>query len=140
MKNKVGFLCGFFDILHDGHVDILRQAKEKCDYLIVAVGTDEFMRTRKRRESILRYEQRVEIIKAIKYVDEVVPEEDLDKIKAYHKYGFDVMFAGDDHIREAIYVKQVAELKKYGVQTIFINREKNISSTMIRKKIITASM
>lgn len=136
---KRGFICGFFDILHDGHIDILRQAKEKCEHLIVAVGTDDLMLKRKQRRSILNYEQRVEIVKAIRYVDEVVPEKDLDKIAAYYKYFFDVMFAGDDHLDENIYVETAKYLKKMGVDTIYIPRRKKISSTDIRKRVIKIS-
>ena len=65
--------------------------------MIVAVGTDEFMWKRKGRESVLSYVERVQIVSAIRYVDKVVAEENLDKIEAYKKYHFDVMFAGDDH-------------------------------------------
>ena len=64
-KYKVGFLCGFFDPLHDGHIDIMRQAKEMCERLIVAVGTDDFMMQRKHHGTILSYEQRVEVVSAI---------------------------------------------------------------------------
>lgn len=134
-KYKVGFICGFFDILHDGHIDILRQAKQQCDYLIVAVGTDEFMRVRKNRESVLPFENRVEIVSAIRYVDQVVPEIDLDKIAAYHKYNFDVMFAGSDHEFESAYIEAARELKQYGVNTIYIPRTHKISSTLIRERI-----
>ncbi len=135
-KYQVGFICGFFDLLHDGHIDILKKAKENCEYLIVAVGTDEFMKQRKHRESILSYKQRVEIVKAIRYVDEVVEETDLDKIGAYEKYHFDVMFAGDDHLYEPIYVEATKKLKEMGVDTIYIPRNKSCSSTEIRNKVI----
>ena len=135
-KYKIGFICGFFDLLHEGHIDILRQAKDRCEHLIVAVGTDEFMRERKHRESVLTYEQRVEIVKTIRYVDEVVEETDLDKISAYKKYKFNVMFAGDDHLLEPIYIQATKDLKSFGVDTIYIPRSKNISSTQIRKRII----
>lgn len=84
-KYKRGFVAGFFDILHEGHIQILEQAKSQCEQLIVAVGTDEFMRIRKGRESVLSYDERVCIVSAIKYVDKVVPEIDLDKISAYKK-------------------------------------------------------
>lgn len=135
-KYKIGFLCGFFDLIHDGHIDILRQAKDKCDYLIVAVGTDEFMQIRKHRESVLKYEQRVEIVKAIKYVDEVVEETDLDKVGAYRKYHFDVMFAGDDHLNEPLYIEATKELQINGVDTIYIPHSKKCSSTDIRKRVV----
>lgn len=134
-KYSRGFICGFFDILHDGHIDILKQAKEMCDYLIVAVGTDLFMQERKHRNSILSYEQRVEIVSAIKYVDEVVPEVNLDKLAAYEQYHFDVMFAGDDHINEQVYVEAVSELKRRGVDTIYISRKRPVSSTLLREKV-----
>ena len=119
----------------DGHIDILKKAKNQCDYLIVAVGTDEFMKERKHRESVLKYNQRVEIIKAIRYVDRVVEETDLDKIAAYKKYKFDVMFAGEDHLSEPVYIKATDKLKSLGVDTVYIPRNKKISSTEIRKKI-----
>lgn len=135
-KYKKGFVCGFFDILHDGHIDILRQAKSQCEYLIVAVGTDDFMYKRKHRESILNYKQRVEIVKSICYVDEVVPEVDLDKVAAFYKYNFDVMFAGEDHLNEKIYIEAKKHLKDLGVDTIYIPRKHDISSTSIRNKII----
>lgn len=135
-KYKVGFLCGFFDLLHDGHINILKKAKERCDYLIVAVGTDEFMRQRKNRESVLSFEQRVKIVKSIRYVDEVVEEIDLDKIEAYKRYKFNVMFAGDDHLYEPIYIEATKKLKEFGVDTIYIPRVNGCSSTEIRKKII----
>lgn len=133
-KYKVGFLCGFFDPLHDGHIDIMRQAKEMCERLIVAVGTDDFMMQRKHHGTILSYEQRVEVVSAIRYVDQVVPEVDLDKVKAYHQYHFDLMIAGADHLSEPIYQKAKEKLEELGVDTIFVPRKKNISSTLMRKR------
>lgn len=133
-KYKIGFLCGFFDILHEGHIYILSQAKEQCEYLIVAVGTDEFMKQRKGRESVIPYKERVSIIKAIRYVDEVVPENDLDKVAAYHKYHFDVMFAGTDHVNEKIYQLAEKELECLGVDVIYVPRIIQESSTDLRMR------
>lgn len=139
-KYKTGFVSGFFDILHEGHIQILEEAKSQCEQLIVAVGTDEFMRARKGRESVLSYSERIRIVSAIRYVDKVVEETDLDKIAAYHKYKFDVMFAGDDHQQEDIYIRDAAILKKeYGVDTIYIKRS-NVSSTEIRKRVYNMAM
>ena len=67
-------------------------AKSQCEQLIVAVGTDEFMRERKGRESVLSYSERIRIVSAIRYVDKVVEETDLDKVAAYYKFKFDVLF------------------------------------------------
>lgn len=138
-RYKIGFICGFFDLLHDGHIEILKFAKSQCEYLIVAVGTDEFMHQRKHRESVLTYDQRATIIKSIRYVDKVVPETDLDKIAAYKKYHFDVMFAGEDHQNEELYIEAASILKSFGVDTIFVPRSIAISSTLIRKRIIQIS-
>lgn len=134
-KYKIGFLAGFFDILHEGHIKILELAKSQCEQLIVAVGTDEFMRVRKGRESVISYDERVRIVSSIRFVDRVVEENDLDKISAYKKYHFDVMFAGSDHENELAYIRDAAILKKkYGVDTIYIERS-DASSTAIRKRI-----
>lgn len=135
-KYKIGFLCGFFDPLHDGHIDIMRQAKEMCEHLIVAVGTDEFMMQRKHRETVLSYEQRVEIVSAIRYVDQVVPEIDLDKMKAYYQYHFDVMITGEDHVSEPLYQEAKKQLEALGIDTVFVPRRKNISSTLMREKML----
>lgn len=134
-KYKTGFIAGFFDIIHEGHIQILELAKSQCEHLIVAVGTDEFMKVRKGRESVLSYDERSQIVGAIKYVDRVVEETDLDKVAAYKKYKFDVMFAGDDHEDEPIYIRDTAILKKeYGVDTIYVKRS-NVSSTKIRNRV-----
>ncbi len=134
-KYRVGFICGFFDILHEGHIEILSKAKSMCDFLIVAVGTDEFMQVRKNRIAVLSYEERVVIVEAIRYVDQVVPEENLDKIAAYKKYHFDVMFAGDDHMCEPAYQQAEKELLGYGVDTIYIPRINSMSSTYLRNRV-----
>lgn len=134
-KYKIGFVAGFFDIIHEGHIRILEEAKSQCEQLIVAVGTDEFMKVRKGRESVLSYSERIRIVESIKYVDKVVEETNLDKVAAYQKYHFDVMFAGDDHEQEPVYIRNAAILKKmYGVDTIYIRRS-DISSTEIRRRV-----
>ena len=131
----VGFVAGFFDIIHEGHIRILEEAKSQCEQLIVAVGTDEFMKVRKGREPVFTFSERIRIISSVKYVDRVVEETDLDKIAAYRKYHFDVMFAGDDHKDEPTYIHDTAILKtKYGVDTVYIKRS-DVSSTAIRKRI-----
>jgi len=129
---KRGFISGMFDIFHIGHLDTFRLAKELCEYLIVAVGTDDFYRQQKKREPIVPYTERREIIASIRYVDEVVDISDLDKISAYHKYNFDVMFAGKDHENEDVYIKATEELRHFGVETIYVNRRER-GSTAYRK-------
>jgi len=131
-RYKKGFICGMFDLFHTGHFDILRTAKEMCEYVIVAVGTDEFYRVRKNREPMESHSKRVEHIKAIRYVDEVVEQTDLDKVAMYHKYHFDAMFSGEDHKFEDCYIHATKELKKMGVDTIYLSRC-GITSTKLRE-------
>ncbi len=72
-KYKVGYTTGTFDLFHIGHLNIIKRAKEQCDYLIVGVSTDEVVMSYKHHYPVIPFEQRIEIVAALKYVDEVVP-------------------------------------------------------------------
>ena len=118
-KYKIGYTTGVFDMFHIGHLNILKRAKEQCDYLIVGVSTDELVQKSKNKTPIIPFEERVEILKAIKYVDEVVPQINKDKLAAYDKYKFDVMFVGDDWKGSELFNKCEEELKKHGSCVIY---------------------
>ena len=92
----IGYTAGVFDLFHVGHLNILKKAKEQCDHLIVAVSTDELVREYKRKAPVICFEERMEIVKAIRYADEVVPQVNRDKFAAWEKYHFNKMFVGDD--------------------------------------------
>ena len=79
-KYKVGYTTGVFDMFHIGHLNILRRAKDMCDYLIVGVSTDKLVQSYKHKTPIIPYEERKAIVEACRYVDEVIPQEDRDKI------------------------------------------------------------
>ena len=88
---------GTFDLLHYGHINLLRRAKEQGDYLIVALSTDEFNWEQKQKKSYFSYEDRKRMLEAIRYVDLVIPEESWDqKITDVDKYHVDVFVMGDD--------------------------------------------
>ena len=95
-KYKVGFTQGVYDMFHIGHLNLINHAKEYCDYLIVGVSTDELVQREKGKTPIIPFEERIEIVKAIKYVDEVVTQHDKNKLAAWKKYHFNKMFVGSD--------------------------------------------
>ena len=95
-KYRVGYTTGVFDMFHVGHLNILRKAKEQCDYLIVGVSTDELVREYKNKTPIIPFEERSEIVRSIDCVDKVIPQVNRDKYEAWKELKFDVMFVGDD--------------------------------------------
>ncbi len=134
-KYKIGYTVGTFDMFHIGHLNLFRQAKEYCDYLIVGVHSDEWVMHCKNRSTVIPYEDRSEIVGAIRYVDEVVKNESRSKLEALEKYHFDVAFIGDDWKGTEVWNKIEAELKEHGCDTIYVPYTKGISTTQIRQKL-----
>ena len=130
-KFKRGYTTGVFDMFHVGHLNIIKKAKEQCEYLIVGVSTDNLVQQYKHKLPIIPYEERLEIVKAIKYVDEVVPQTSLDKMQAWYGLQFDVMFHGSDWKDSAMYNKAIADLKQVGAEVVFLPHTKGISSTLL---------
>ncbi len=134
-KYKVGYTVGTFDMFHIGHLNLFKQAKEYCDYLIVGVHSDEWVMHCKSRSTVIPYEDRAEIVGAIRYVDEVVKNESRSKLEALEKYHFDVAFIGDDWKGTEVWNKIEAELKEHGCDTVYVPYTKGISTTQIRQKL-----
>jgi glycerol-3-phosphate cytidylyltransferase len=133
MKNDiVGYTTGVFDLFHIGHLRLLQKAKSSCDRLIVGVSTDELVDTYKNKKPIIPYEERVEIVSALKCVDEVVPQIHRDKIAAYHEIKFDVMFVGSDWKDSDLFNAVEAELAEYGVNVVYFEYTKHVSSTSLK--------
>ncbi len=131
----IGYTTGVFDMFHIGHLNILKRAKEKCDYLIVGVSTDEVVESYKHHKPIIPYEQRAAIVGAIKYVDEVVPQTTMDKTDFLKQRHFDVMFHGDEWKGTELYNKYEEEFEKYGARIEYLSHTEGISSSMLREKI-----
>lgn len=133
-KYKIGYTTGVFDMFHIGHLNILRRAKEQCEYLIVGVSTDEVVKSYKNKVPIIPFEERCAIVSAIKYVDEVVPQTSMDKMEAYKRLGFDALFHGSDWKGSDMYNKIIDEFIQIGVDVVFLPYTDGISSTIIREK------
>lgn len=131
-KYKKGYTTGVFDMFHIGHLNILKRSKKMCEHLIVGVTTDELV-SYKNKDAIIPYSERFEIVKSIKYVDEVVPQENMNKMEAWEKYKFDVMFVGSDWKGTERWNKLEVNFKAIGVDIVYFPYTKSTSSTKLRK-------
>lgn len=134
-KYRVGYTTGVFDMFHIGHLNILRRAKEQCDYLIVGVSTDELVKEYKNKTPIIPFEERAEIVRSIDCVDRVIAQENRDKYEAWGELKFDVMFVGDDWKGKPLFMKVEEEFKKVGVDVVYFPYTKDTSSTILREKL-----
>ena len=131
----IGYTTGVYDMFHIGHLNILRRAKEQCDYLIVGVSTDELVQNEKHKTPIIPFIERCEIISAIKYVDKVVPQEDKNKYNAWQKYHFDKMFVGSDGKGTEAWNNYESQFAPVGVEIVYLDHTDGISSTILRDKL-----
>lgn len=129
----IGYTTGVFDLFHIGHLNILRRAKEQCDYLIVGVSTDELVEQYKHKRPVICFEERCEIVKAIRYVDEVVPQMDRDKFAAWERLHFNRMFVGDDWKGSALFTELEARFEPFGVEIVYFPYTKETSSTFLKE-------
>lgn len=138
-SHKIGMVVGVFDLFHIGHLKLLQRSKAECDYLKVGVLEDNYVRSYKHKEPIYNQKDRMQILAAIRYVDEVIPissEETLDKIKLYNHYGFNILFAGDDWKNTKRYNDAEKALSDLGVKIKFLPYTKGISTTLTKQKVI----
>ncbi len=132
---NIGYTTGVFDLFHIGHLNILRRAKEMCKYLIVGVSTDETVLQYKHRKPVIPFSERIEIVRAIRFVDEAVPQTDMDKLRAWKDLRFDVLFHGDDWKNTALYDKYIADFRQVGVDVVFLPHTRGTSSTEIAARL-----
>ena len=127
----IGYTTGVFDLFHIGHLNILKNAKAHCDYLIVGVTVDELV-AYKGKKAFIPYEERAAIVEAIKYVDKVVPQENMNKMDAWEKYHFNRMFVGDDWKGTDTWNRWEEEFSKVGVEIVYFPYTKTTSSSELR--------
>ena len=135
-KYKIGYTTGVFDMFHIGHLNILKRAKEQCDYLIVGVSTDELVQSYKGKTPMIPFADRVEIVKAIRYVDEVVTQTTMDKYDAWEQLHFNVLFHGDDWKNTTEYNEIERKLREKGVDFVYFPYTKGTSSTILKEKLL----
>jgi glycerol-3-phosphate cytidylyltransferase len=129
---KIGYTTGVFDLFHIGHLNILKRARLECDYLIVGITTDELAMSVKGEKPFISFEERVEIVESIKFVDEVVPQTNYDKMEAWNNLKFDMMFVGDDWKGTDQWNIIEKDFSEYGVEIIYFPYTSHTSSTILR--------
>jgi len=129
-RRIIGYTTGVFDLFHIGHLNLLRNAKALCDKLIVGVTTDELV-SYKHKKAIIPFIERCEIVRSIKYVDLVIPQENMDKYDAWKKLKYDIMFVGDDWHNTEKWNDIEEQFKKVGVKVVYFPYTQGTSSTLI---------
>ena len=130
-KYKIGYTTGVFDMFHIGHLNILKRAKDQCEHLIVGVSTDELVKSYKNKIPIIPFAERIEIVRAIRYVDEVVPQISMDKFDAWEKLRFNALFHGSDWKNSDMYNKIIEQFSVVGIDVVFLPQTEGISSTLL---------
>lgn len=125
----IGYTTGVYDMFHIGHLNIIKRAKEQCDYLIVGVSSDELVQKEKNKKPVIPYSERASIVSAIRYVDEVVQQVNKDKLEAWRKYHFNKMFVGSDWKGSPQWEVFEQQFFPLGVEIIYLKHTDGISST-----------
>lgn len=134
-KYNIGYTTGVFDLFHIGHLNILKNAKELCEYLIVGVSTDDCVKIYKHKVPVIPFDERFAIVEAIKYVDRAVPQCNMDKLEAWKQLRFNVMFHGDDWKGTPLYEDYENDFRTVGVDIVFLPHTEGTSSTVVSQKL-----
>lgn len=136
-KYQTGYIAGVFDLYHMGHLNMFKRAKEQCDYLIVGVVTDEGVRKYKKTVPFIPFEERIELVRSCKYVDEAVeiPLNYGGTRDAYRMYHFDCQFSGSDYTDNPDWLAEKEFLEKHGAEMVFFPYTEGTSSTKIKSLI-----
>lgn len=126
----IGYTTGVYDLFHIGHLNLLKSAKGMCDKLIVGVTVDELV-AYKGKKAMIPFEDRIEIVRSVKYVDAAVPQQDMDKLAACKKLGAKILFVGDDWYGTEKWKEYEKEFEKEGIRIVYFPYTRGVSSTKI---------
>ena len=131
-RRRIGYAPGVYDMFHIGHLNILRNSRLACDYLIAGVACDDFSRRAKGKSPVIPLAERLEIVRSIRYVDEAV-EEDVPKLEMWERHHFDVIIKGDDWRGTDKGNRLEREFAEVGVEVFYLPYTVHTSSTMLRQ-------
>ncbi|AGW42416.1 undecaprenyldiphospho-muramoylpentapeptide beta-N- acetylglucosaminyltransferase [Leifsonia xyli subsp. cynodontis DSM 46306] len=133
MTRRVGYAAGAFDLFHIGHLNILKHARSACDHLIAGVVSDDMLRLTKGIEPVVPLAERLEIVRQIRYVDEVCAETVPDKLDVWWELRFDVFFKGDDWRGTEKGMRLEREFAAVGVEVVYFPYTVTTSSSQLRR-------
>ncbi len=132
---KIGYTQGVFDMFHIGHLNIINRAKMQCEVLIVGVNSDRLVERYKQKRPVINEENRAEIVRNLKSVDQCFIAETLDKEEIYLEHPFDVVFIGDDWKGSERWNYTEKQLAEHGVEVVYLSHTPNVSSTDLRGEV-----
>jgi glycerol-3-phosphate cytidylyltransferase len=132
MRKTIGYTTGVFDLFHIGHLNILKNAKNQCDELIVGITTDELCFQLKNKLPIIPFTERVAIVEALRVVDRVVAQTKIDELHDLESYGFQKIFKGSDWQGSPKWNNLEAQFAQFGVEVVYFDYTETTSSSMIR--------
>lgn len=133
MPRRIGYAAGGFDLFHVGHLNLLRQARERCDELVAGVVSDEMLRQVKGVEPVIPTFERVEIVRSVRWVDQVHVETVPDKLDVWREVGFTHFFKGDDWRGTEKGLLLERELAEVGVEVVYFPYTAHTSSTVLKR-------
>lgn len=133
MTLRIGYASGVYDLFHIGHLNLLKHARQNCDYLIAGVTSDEFTLSQKGKAPVVPLHERLEIVRHIRLVDQAVVDDYVDKVDAWRAYNFHVFFKGDDWRGTDKGLRLEAGMRNLGVEVVYFPYTVHTSSTMLRR-------
>lgn len=134
-KYKIGYTTGVYDMFHIGHLNVIKRAKEQCEFLIVGVTTDELCQSRKNKLPIICENDRMAIVSAIRYVDKVIPQNNMDKLYIVKEYHVNAVFVGSDWKGTPEWNQYERDFAEVGCEVIYLDHTEGISSSILRERL-----
>ena len=131
----IGYTAGVYDLFHIGHLTLLKNAKGMCDKLIVGVTVDELVHY-EGKQAMIPYEDRIEIVRSIRYVDAAIPQYDMDKLAACKKLGASYMFVGDDWYGTEKWNQYEKDFAREGIKIVYFPYFRGVSSTKVSQALV----
>ncbi|WP_341393936.1 adenylyltransferase/cytidyltransferase family protein [Arthrobacter sp. G119Y2] len=133
MTVRIGYASGVYDLFHIGHLNLLKHARSQCDYLIAGVASTDMTQRLKGTTPVVPLAERVEIVRSVRYVDDVVVDEHLNKAETWREVGFNVFFKGDDWRGTEKGDRLERDMARIGVQVVYFPYTVSTSSTVLRR-------